>query len=342
MACILVTGGLGYIGAHTIVELLQANYEVVVIDDLSNTYRDVVDSIRVITGKTFTFIEGDCTDVGLVEKIFIDYPIEGVIHFAARKSVNESVEKPLLYYRNNIDSLLTLLECMKRHSVQNFIFSSSCTVYGDVPVVELPITEETPLRPTPSPYGKTKQFAETIIRDNVYAEKDFKSIILRYFNPIGTHLSALLGENPTALATNIMPLVTQTAMGLRKQLLVFGDDYNTPDGSCIRDYIYVVDLALAHVKALERLLHRQCDERVETFNLGTGKGVSVLELIHTFIEATGVNVPYTIVGRREGDIEQIWADTTKANKLLGWSAKTPLKEVLCTAWRREQYIRKKD
>lgn len=342
MARILVTGGLGYIGSHTVVTLLQEGYDVVVIDNLSNSCDGIVEGITTITGKPFTFVRGDCTDKVLVEKLFTEYPMDGVIHFASSKMVGESIQHPLLYYRNNIDSLLTILEGMVRHNVKNIIFSSSCIVYGNVSLVALPITEESPLCSTPSPYGKTKQMAESIICDVAHTDSTFKGILLRYFNPIGAHPSTLIGEKPNSASTNIMSLITQTAIGLRKQLLVFGDDYNTPDGSCIRDYVYVVDLALAHVKALERLLCRQSNERIETFNLGTGRGVSVLKLIHTFIEVTGVNVPYTIVGRREGDIEQIWADTTKANKLLGWSAKAPLKEILCSAWRREQYIRKKD
>lgn len=338
MARILVTGGLGYIGSHTVVSLLQEGYDVVVVDNLSNVCDGTMEGITTITGKTFTFVHGDCTDKIVVEKIFSEYPIDGVIHFAGSKMVGESIQHPLLYYRNNINSLLTILEGMVRYNVKNIIFSSSCTVYGNVPPKDLPITEDSPLRLTPSPYGKTKQVAENIICDVSYTNPMFKGILLRYFNPIGTHPSSLIGEKPNSSSTNIIPLITQTAMGLRKQLMVFGGDYNTPDGSCIRDYIYVVDLAQAHIKALERLLQGRSIEPVEIFNLGMGKGISVLELLHTFMKVTGVDVPYIITGRRAGDIEQIWADTTKANKLLGWSATTPLKDILLSAWKREQYI----
>lgn len=340
MARILVTGGTGYIGSHTVVELMQQGYDVTIIDNLSNSNIDVLDGIAAIVGRRPEFHNIDCNDFVNLENVFKRYTdIEGVIHFAASKAVGESVEKPLLYYRNNIGSLLTLLEVMKRYHVNNIVFSSSCTVYGQPDKAHLPVDETAPIQKALSPYGNTKQINEDIIRDEAHADEALHAIILRYFNPIGAHPSALIGELPNGVPNNLLPFVTQTAAGLRKELKVFGDDYDTPDGSCIRDYIYVVDLAKAHVKAVARMLEKKATEHVETFNLGTGRGLSVLEIVHGFEEATGVKVPFSIVGRREGDIEKVWANPTKANTVLGWKAETPVKEVLLSAWNWEKHLR---
>ena len=307
MARILVTGGTGYIGSHTTVELMQQGYDVTVVDNLSNSSIDVLDGIAAIVGRKPEFANIDCNNFVDLDNVFNTYhDIVGVIHFAASKAVGESVEKPLLYYRNNIGSLITLLEVMRNHQVQNIVFSSSCTVYGQPDKDHLPVDETAPIQPALSPYGNTKQINEEIIRDEAHTDKDLHATILRYFNPIGAHPSAEIGELPNGVPQNLLPFVTQTAAGLRPELKVFGNDYNTPDGSCIRDYIYVVDLAKAHVKAIDRMLNATDREQVEVFNLGTGNGLSVLELIRYFEEATGVKIPYTIVGRREGDIEQVW------------------------------------
>lgn len=340
MARILVTGGTGYIGSHTTVELMQQGYDVTIVDNLSNSSIDVLDGIAAIIGRKPEFANIDCGNFVDLDNVFNTYhDIVGVIHFAASKAVGESVEKPLLYYRNNIGSLITLLEVMKRHQVQNIVFSSSCTVYGQPDKDHLPVDETAPIQPALSPYGNTKQINEEIIRDEAHTDKDLHATILRYFNPIGAHPSAQIGELPNGVPQNLLPFVTQTAAGLRPELKVFGNDYNTPDGSCIRDYIYVVDLAKAHVKAIDRMLHAEDREQVEVFNLGTGNGLSVLELINDFEEATGVKIPYTIVGRREGDIEQVWAAPKKANEVLGWKADTPIREVLASAWKWEKRIR---
>ncbi len=340
MARILVTGGTGYIGSHTVVELMQQGYDVTIIDNLSNSSIDVLDGITTIVGKRPDFYNVDCNDFVNIENIFKQFPdIEGVIHFAASKAVGESVEKPLMYYRNNIGSLITLLELMRRYHVNNIVFSSSCTVYGQPDKNHLPVDETAPLQKALSPYGNTKQINEDIIRDEAHADANLHATILRYFNPIGAHPSALIGELPNGVPNNLLPFVTQTAAGLRKELKVFGDDYDTPDGSCIRDYIYVVDLAKAHVKAIERMIKHEGMEQVETFNLGTGRGLSVLEIVREFIKATGVNVPYSIVARREGDIEKVWANPEKANKILGWKADTPIAEVLLSAWNWEKHLR---
>jgi UDP-glucose 4-epimerase len=275
-----------------------------------------------------------------MDALFARYnDIAGVIHFAASKAVNESVEQPLKYYRNNVMSLVTVLEAMKKHGVHNVVFSSSCTVYGQPTAQYLPVDETAPLQKATSPYGNTKQINEDIIRDEAHANSALRATILRYFNPIGAHPSALIGELPNGVPQNLLPYVTQTAAGIRAELKIFGDDYNTPDGSCIRDYIYVVDLAKAHVKAVERMLSGVAEESVELFNLGTGRGLSVLEIVNTFMQVTGVNVPYQIVGRREGDIEQVWAKADKANEVLGWRADTPIEDVLMSAWKWEQKIR---
>lgn len=340
MARILVTGGTGYIGSHTTVELMQQGYDVVIIDNLSNSTSDVLDGIEAIVGTRPAFEQVDCNDAQAVADVFTKYTdIQGVIHFAASKAVGESVEQPLMYYRNNLMSLVTLLEQMKAHNVHNIVFSSSCTVYGQPTEEHLPVDETAPIQAALSPYGNTKQINEEIIRDEAHANTQLHATILRYFNPIGAHPSAMIGELPNGVPQNLLPFVTQTAIGLRKELKVFGDDYNTPDGSCIRDYIYVVDLAKAHVKAVERMLNHQATEQVEVFNLGTGRGLSVLEILNTFMQVTGVNVPYQIVGRREGDIEQVWAKPDKANNVLGWKADTPIEDVLLSAWRWEQKIR---
>ena len=342
MARILVTGGTGYIGSHTTVELMQQGYDVTIVDNLSNSSIDVLDGITAIVGKKPDFANIDCGNFMDLDHVFKQYQdIVGVIHFAASKAVGESVEKPLLYYRNNLGSLVTLLEVMRLHEVKNIVFSSSCTVYGQPDADHLPVDETAPIQKALSPYGNTKQINEEIINDEAHADKTLCATILRYFNPIGAHPSALIGELPNGVPQNLLPFITQTAIGMRPELKVFGDDYNTPDGSCIRDYIYVVDLAKAHVKAIDRMLNAKDRKRVEVFNLGTGTGLSVLTLIREFEAATGVKLPYSIVGRREGDIEKVWADPRKANEVLGWKAKTPIREVLASAWKWEQHIRHK-
>lgn len=329
---ILVTGGTGYIGSHTVVELQQAGYEVVIIDNLSNSNKEVLKGIEAITGIAPVFVEGDCTDIDTLRKLFEQNSgIKGIINFAASKAVGESVQKPLLYYRNNLNTLINLLECMPQYGVKGIVFSSSCTVYGEPDVN--PIDESAPIKPATSPYGNTKQISEEIITDFIHSGAPVKSIILRYFNPIGAHESALIGELPLGVPQNLVPYLTQAAAGIRKELTVFGDDYNTPDGSCIRDYIDVVDLAKAHVLAMKRMLDGQDTDAIEIFNLGTGRGVSVLELINAFEQATGVPVPHKIGSRREGDIEKIWAVPDKANKILGWKAEVPVGETLAKAWK---------
>ena len=336
---ILVTGGTGYIGSHTVVELMQSGLEVVIVDNLSNSNVEVLDGIESITGKRPAFEKIDCTDYAAMTALYDKYTdIKGVIHFAASKAVGESVEKPLLYYRNNIDSLICVLETMHAHNVHNIVFSSSCTVYGQPDAAHLPVNENAPIQKALSPYGNTKQINEEILHDAAHADTNLHVILLRYFNPIGAHPSAKIGELPNGVPQNLLPFVTQTAAGIRKELRVFGNDYNTPDGSCIRDYIYVVDLAKAHVIAVKRQLEHKTAEQVEIFNLGTGRGLSVLEILHTFMKVTGVNVPYQIVGRREGDIEQVWADPKKANTILGWKADTPTKDVLLSAWKWQQTL----
>ena len=340
MSRILVTGGTGYIGSHTAVELMQQGYDVTIVDNLSNSSIDVLDGIAEIVGRKPDFANVDCGNFMDLDQVFKQYPdLEGVIHFAASKAVGESVEKPLLYYRNNLGSLVTLLEVMRLHGVKNLVFSSSCTVYGQPDAEHLPVDEMAPIQKALSPYGNTKQINEEIICDEAHADKTLKATILRYFNPIGAHPSALIGELPNGVPQNLLPFITQTAAGLRPELKVFGNDYNTPDGSCIRDYIYVVDLAKAHVKAIDRMLNAKDRQQVEVFNLGTGTGLSVLTLINEFEAATGVKIPYTIVGRREGDIEQVWAAPEKANKILGWKADTPIRDVLASAWKWEKHIR---
>lgn len=336
---ILVTGGTGFIGSHTTVELQQAGYNVVIVDNLSNSKIEVLDGIEKITGVRPAFENVDLREKDAVEAVFAKYPeIEGIIHFAASKAVGESVEKPLLYYRNNIVSLINLLELMPKYNVKGIIFSSSCTVYGQPSEDNLPVTEEAPIQKALSPYGNTKQINEEIICDYIHSGAPIKSIILRYFNPIGAHPSAYIGELPNGVPMNLIPFVTQTAIGVRKELKIFGNDYNTPDGTCIRDYIYVVDLAKAHVAAMARVLDQETDA-VEVFNVGTGTGVSTLEVVEGFERATGVKVNWSYASRREGDIEKVWGNVDKANKVLGWKAETPLEDVLASAWKWQEKLR---
>ncbi len=336
---ILVTGGTGFIGSHTTVELQQAGYNVVIVDNLSNSKIEVLDGIEKITGVRPAFEQVDLREKDAVEAVFAKYPeIEGVIHFAASKAVGESVEKPLLYYRNNIVSLINILELMPKYNVKGIIFSSSCTVYGQPSEENLPVTEEAPIQKALSPYGNTKQINEEIINDYIHSGAPIKSIILRYFNPIGAHPSAYIGELPNGVPMNLIPFVTQTAIGVRKELKIFGNDYNTPDGTCIRDYIYVVDLAKAHVAAMARVLDKETDP-VEVFNIGTGKGVSTLEVVEGFEKATGVKLNWSFAPRREGDIEKVWGNVDKANKVLGWKAETPLEDVLASAWKWQKKLR---
>ena len=337
MAKILVTGGTGYIGSHTVVELQKVGFDVIIVDNLSNSSIDVLNGIEKITGIRPAFENIDCVDYVSMDRMFEKYKgIDAIIHFAASKAVGESVEKPLLYYRNNLVSLINLLQLMPTHKVKNFVFSSSCTVYGQPDI--LPVTESAPIKPALSPYGNTKQISEEIIRDTIHANPCYQSTILRYFNPIGAHPSGEIGELPSGVPNNLLPFVTQTARGLRKQLLVFGDDYNTPDGSCVRDYINVVDLAKAHVIAVQRMLNKRAKSHVETFNLGTGRGLSVLEIIKTFEKVNGVSIPYKIVDRREGDIEKVWADPSYANNELGWTATETVEDTLRSAWVWEQKL----
>ena len=338
MAKILVTGGLGYIGSHTLVELQQAGHEALVVDDLSNTTESVLEGVSSITGIKPVFVKLDLKVKSAVQRLFqMHSDIEGVIHFAAFKAVGESVEKPLEYYENNIGSLVYLLQEMRDRKLDNFIFSSSCTVYGQAE--KLPITEDSPVVPAESPYGNTKQIGEEVLRDAVKAH-GFNAIALRYFNPVGAHPSGKIGELPLGVPMNLVPFVTQTAIGLRDQLAVFGDDYPTRDGTAIRDYIHVVDLARAHVVAVERLLHSGNGDNFEYFNLGTGKGSTVLEVIHAFEGVSGEKLNYQIVGRRPGDVTAAYADTTKANNVLGWKAEKSLKDAMADAWRWEKAIRK--
>lgn len=335
---ILVTGGTGYIGSHTVVELQESGYEVIVVDNLSNSGIEVLDNIEKISGIKPEFEKFDLADQNKTDEFFNRHKdIKAIIHFAASKAVGESVENPLLYYRNNLVSLMNILECQIKYKIPNIVFSSSCTVYGQPD--QLPVTEKTPRKDAESPYGNTKRVNEDILQDTIAANPELKGIALRYFNPIGAHSSALIGELPLGVPQNLVPFVTQTAAGLREQLSVFGDDYNTPDGSAIRDYINVVDLAKAHVVAINRLLSGKNKSNYEIFNLGTGNGLSVLEIVKGFENVTGLKLNYKIVGRRAGDIEQIWADTIYANEELGWNAEKNLDETLLSAWNWEKKIR---
>ena len=337
---ILVTGGTGYIGSHTAVELINSGYEVVIVDNLSNSNKEVLNGIKAITGVMPAFIEADCSDLTAMRQLFAEHKkIKGIINFAASKAVGESIQKPLLYYRNNLLTLLNLLELMPEFNVKGIVFSSSCTVYGEPD--KNPVDENCPIKKATSPYGNTKQISEEIIMDTIKSGANFKSIILRYFNPVGAHPSAEIGELPNGVPQNLIPYLTQTAIGIREELSVFGADYDTPDGSCIRDFINVVDLAKAHVIAIKRMLEDESNEKIEIFNLGTGKGVSVLELINTFEKATGVKVPHKIVGRRAGDIVKVWAEPSKANKMLGWTAIETLEDTMRSAWKWQLKLRER-
>ena len=333
---VLVTGGTGYIGSHTTVELLEAGYEVVIVDNLSNSERFVLNGIQHITGKKVPFHKVDCCSLAGLRRVFKRYGFDAVIHFAASKAVGESVEQPLLYYRNNLTSLMNILQLMRENKVPNLVFSSSCTVYGQAE--KLPVSEQTPRREATSPYGNTKHICEDIIRDSVAAYPEIRSIALRYFNPIGAHPSAEIGELPRGVPNNLIPFVTQTAAGIRPVLSVFGDDYNTPDGSCIRDYINVTDLAKAHVVAVNRMTDDKMKARFEIFNVGTGRGVSTLEVVRTFEKVNNLKLNYKIVGRRAGDIEAVWADPAYANEELGWKAEKTLEETLRSAWKWQQHL----
>ncbi|WP_294594014.1 UDP-glucose 4-epimerase GalE [uncultured Rikenella sp.] len=335
---VLVAGGAGYIGTHTAVELIRAGYDVVIADNLSNSDLSAVKGVEAIVGRSVPFVQVDCCDrEAMREQVFSRYAFDSVIHFAAYKAVGESVAEPLKYFRNNLDSLLTVMDLMQEFEVPNLVFSSSATVYGQPEV--LPATEQTPRQRANSPYGLTKQMSEDIIQDTVSAVPFFKAIALRYFNPIGAHPSALIGELPKGVPNNLVPFITQTAAGIRKELSVFGDDYDTPDGSCLRDYIDVVDLARAHVVAVDRMVGGRSAERFEIFNIGTGTPVSVLELVRLFEEVNGVPVPHRIAARRPGDVEKIWAATDKANDELGWRAERDLGDTLRAAWAWEKHVR---
>ena len=337
MQKVLVTGGLGYIGSHTVVELQNAGFEVVIIDNLSNSSMEVLDGIIEITGKTPLFEKIDLRQKSEVIQFFEKHQdISGIIHFAASKAVGESVENPLLYYENNLTTLIYLLQACNNYTIENFIFSSSCTVYGEPD--KLPIDESAPIKKATSPYGNTKQISEEILNDSCKVS-NLKSIALRYFNPIGAHDSSKIGELPLGIPQNLVPFITQTAAGLRDQLSVFGDDYPTKDGSCIRDYIHVVDLAKAHVVALERLLKNRNSNQFETFNIGTGKGSSVLEVVNAFEKITQQKLNYKIVDRRVGDVISVYADTKKANEVLGWKAENSMEDSLLSSWNWEKKVR---
>jgi len=335
---ILVTGGTGYIGSHTTVELQKSGYDVVIVDNLSNSSLDVLDNIEKITGKKPDFEEFDLADREKTDNFFRrNKDIVAIIHFAAFKAVGESVQKPLFYYRNNLVSLMNLLECQINYNIPNMVFSSSCTVYGQPEI--LPVTEQTPRKDAESPYGNTKRISEDILQETISVNPQLKGIALRYFNPIGAHHSALIGELPLGVPQNLVPFITQTAAGLRDELKIFGNDYNTSDGSAVRDYINVVDLANAHVIAIKRLLEKKNKKSYEVFNLGTGTGLSVLEVVTGFEKATGLKLNYKIVDRRPGDVEKIWADTTLANEELGWKAEKGLEETLLSSWNWEKNVR---
>lgn len=335
---VLVTGGTGYIGSHTVVELQAAGFKVVIADNLSNSNIEVLDAIQKISGVRPDFENVDLADRLATDSFFDKYPeIDAIIHFAAFKAVGESVQKPLEYYHNNLNSLLNLLGNMLRNNIRNMVFSSSCTVYGQPD--KLPVTEQTPRKPAESPYGNTKAICEDILRDFCHANEGFKCIALRYFNPIGAHPSALIGELPLGVPNNLVPFITQTAAGIRKELSIFGDDYSTPDGTAIRDYINVVDLSEAHVVAINRLIQDKHKANFEFFNVGTGTGLSVMQLVKSFMAVTGVQLPYKIAPRRAGDIEKIWADTSFANEELGWNASRTTEETLLSAWNWEKSVR---
>ncbi|MFD2571445.1 UDP-glucose 4-epimerase GalE [Spirosoma soli] len=333
---ILVTGGAGFIGSHTVVSLVEAGFEPVIVDDFSNSQRSALDGLRAILGRDVICYSVNCNDADAMDDIFKKEELTGVIHFAAYKAVGESVAQPLKYYRNNLDSLMLLLELMPKYKVPNLVFSSSCTVYGQPE--KLPVTEETPRLPAQSPYGNTKAISEDIIRDVVQAKVPIKTMALRYFNPVGAHPSAEIGELPLGVPANLIPFITQTAAGIRSSLTVYGDDYNTPDGTCVRDYIHVMDLAEAHVQALRKLNETTTDTFYDVINIGTGKGETVLNIIKTFEQEAGVKLNYTIGPRRAGDVEQVYADVTKANRELNWKASRSLGESLRDAWRWQQKL----
>ncbi len=336
---ILVTGGTGYIGSHTVVELIEAGNEPIIVDNLSNSDINVLDGIKGITGRQVPFYNVDVTNLDALKTVFTDNKgINGIIHFAASKAVGESVKEPLKYYGNNLVGLMNILKCMKEFSVGSLVFSSSCTVYGQPDI--LPVTESAPIKPALSPYGNTKQICEEIIRDTVASDSNIHAILLRYFNPIGAHPTALIGELPLGVPQNLIPYVTQTAAGIRECLTIFGDDYDTPDGSCIRDYINVTDLAKAHVVAVSRMECRKQKQNVEVFNIGTGKGTSVFEIVNSFERVTGVKLNYKVGPRREGDIEKVWADASFANNELGWKAEKSLDETIASAWNWQKSLKR--
>lgn len=330
MKKILITGGAGYIGSHTAVELWNAGLEPIILDDFSNSHETVLDRLAEITGKRFAFYKGDCNQREILDQIAQDHQLAGVIHFAAFKAVGESTQQPLAYYKNNLGSLLVLLEFMQDKGIQNIVFSSSCTVYGQPDV--LPVTEATPRKDAESPYGNTKKIGEDILLDYVKSKPGIRVVALRYFNPVGAHLSAKIGELPMGTPQNLVPFITQTAAGIREKLTVFGNDYDTPDGSCVRDYIHVVDLADAHVKALGFLFEKPLDF-YEVLNVGTGRGNTVLEVIHAFEKVNGIKLAYEIGQRRAGDVVKTWADTTKINQVLGWYPKYSLEDCMRDSWR---------
>jgi len=334
---VLVAGGAGYIGSHTTVELINAGYDVVVVDNFSNSDASSLEGIRKITGVEPKFVEADCCDKEAMRKVFEAYDFQSVIHFAAFKAVGESVAEPLKYYRNNLVSFTTILELMKEYGRSNVLFSSSATVYGDAEV--LPVTELTERKHATSPYGNTKQMSEDILRDTVRANRTMNGIALRYFNPIGAHPSALIGELPRGVPNNLVPYITQTAAGIRECLSIFGDDYPTPDGSCLRDYIDIVDLARAHVVAIDRMVEGRTKDNYEVFNIGTGRPVSVFELVKGFESANSLKLNYRVAERRAGDVTAVWADTTRANEELGWRAERRLEDTLKAAWEWEKAVR---
>ncbi|MEG1611081.1 MAG: UDP-glucose 4-epimerase GalE [Alistipes sp.] len=334
--CVLISGGAGYIGSHTAVELTTAGFDVVIVDNLSNSDMHAVEGVRKITGVEIPFIQANCCDRAALRTLFEQYEFDSVIHFAASKAVGESVSDPMKYYQNNLVSLMNIIDLMREFGRHNLLFSSSCTVYGNAD--KQPVTELTPRKPATSPYGNTKQMGEDILRDSIAAYEGLHGIALRYFNPIGAHPSALIGELPHGVPQNLIPYLTQTAAGIRECLSIFGDDYPTPDGSNVRDYIDVVDLAKAHVVAVRRMVEAKCAEPYEIFNVGTGRGVSVLELVHSFERVNKLKLNYKIVGRREGDVVAIWADPTRANQVLGWRAERTLDETLVSAWRWQQHL----
>jgi UDP-glucose 4-epimerase len=330
MKKILITGGAGYIGSHTAVELWNEGLEPIILDDFSNSHETVLDRLAEITGKRFAFYKGDCNQREILDQIAQDHQLIGVIHFAAFKAVGESTQQPLAYYKNNLGSLLVLLEFMQDKGIQNIVFSSSCTVYGQPDL--LPVTEATPRKDAESPYGNTKKIGEDILLDYVKSKPGIRVVALRYFNPVGAHLSAKIGELPMGTPQNLVPFITQTAAGIREKLTVFGNDYDTPDGSCVRDYIHVVDLADAHVKALGFLFEKPLDF-YEVLNVGTGRGNTVLEVIHAFEKVNGIKLAYEIGPRRAGDVVKTWADTTKINQVLGWYPKYSLEDCMRDSWR---------